>query len=339
MVTVDYQKKLDFKDVLLVPQPSDVESRQEVNLYKLDQNSRHHVPIILANMDFIGTFEMASHVQKYGIMTALIKDYSFQEWLDNVNKFTLIPQYLIPTIGLNNFDIEVEKLKRIIESYSTISIISLDCANGYLKSAAEAVYKLSKIDMFKNIRISVGNIVTPEVIETLISAGASLGKIGVGAGSGCLTREKAGIGYPQFSAVLECVAEARQHGMEIISDGGVVVPGDFGKAFAAGADYVMAGGIFAGHNENGTEFRGMSSDESRIARNEEIKEYRASEGRAVTVLLKGSIHNTLRDILGGLRSTCTYLGVKNLVDLKNHSVKVITVNRQINNISDHGKQS
>lgn len=335
MVTIDYQKKLDFKDVLLVPQPSEIESRQEVNLYKLDQKSRHVIPIILANMDFIGTFEMANYVKKFGILTALIKDYSYNDWVSNIVKYSLVPQYLIPTIGLTNFNSEVDKLKQIIETYPVISMISVDCANGYLKSAAESVYKLSQIEMFKGLKISIGNIVTPEVIPTLAAAGAHVIKVGIGAGGACLTREKAGIGYPQFSAIIDCIQEARQCGIEIISDGGIINPGDFGKAFAAGADYVMAGSIFAGHNENGSEFRGMSSDAARIARNEDVKQYRSSEGRSVNVKLKGSIDGTIRDILGGLRSTCTYLGVKNLIDLKNHPIKVVTVNRQLNDISDH----
>ena len=193
-----------------------------------------------------------------------------------------------------------------------------------------------------------GNVVTPEGVEALSKAGADLVKVGIGSGSMCLTRRVAGVGYPQLSAVLECAAIAEALGIGIVSDGGIIYPGDFAKSYVAGAAFVMAGGIFAGHDECGGEIRhgehgemkmihyGMSSKTANEKYNGGLSDYRASEGRTIEVPYKGSVKNTVQDILGGIRSACSYVGASNLPQLYSHGT-LIKVNRTINNIFEHNE--
>ena len=193
-----------------------------------------------------------------------------------------------------------------------------------------------------------GNVVTPEGVEALSKAGADLVKVGIGSGSMCLTRRVAGVGYPQLSAVLECAAIAEALGIGIVSDGGIIYPGDFAKSYVAGAAFVMAGGIFAGHDECGGEIRhgehgemkmihyGMSSKTANEKYNGGLSDYRASEGRTVEVPYKGSVKNTVQDILGGIRSACSYVGAFNLPELYSHGT-LVKVNRTINNIFEHNE--
>jgi GMP reductase len=157
-------------------------------------------------------------------------------------------------------------------------------------------------------------------------AGADIVKVGIGPGSVCTTRVKTGVGYPQLSAIIECADAAHGLGGHIISDGGCVTPGDVAKAFGAGADFVMLGGMLAGHNESGGEmieiagekykkFYGMSSETAMNKHVGGVAEYRASEGKTVQVPFKGDVIDTLKDILGGIRSTCTYVGASKLKEL------------------------
>ncbi|NXU65492.1 GMPR1 reductase, partial [Horornis vulcanius] len=187
-----------------------------------------------------------------------------------------------------------------------------------------------------------GNVVTGEMVEELIISGADIVKVGIGPGSVCTTRIKTGVGYPQLSAVIECADSA--HGLKghIISDGGCNCPGDVAKAFGAGADFVMIGGMFAGHDQsagdiierNGKKvklFYGMSSDTAMKKHAGGVAEYRASEGKTVEVPYRGDVEHTILDILGGLRSTCTYVGAAKLKELSKRTT-FIRVTQQHNEV-------
>ena len=174
--------------------------------------------------------------------------------------------------------------------------------------------------------IIAGNVVTADMTQELILSGADIVKVGIGPGSVCTTRIQTGVGYPQFSAVIECADAAHGLGAHIIADGGCTCPGDVAKGFGGGADFVMLGGMFAGHDEgkgkivksNGSkyiEFYGSSSETANKKHYGGLSNYRSSEGRTVRVKYRGKIKDTIQDILGGVRSSCTYVGAPSLKQL------------------------
>jgi GMP reductase len=187
---------------------------------------------------------------------------------------------------------------------------------------------------FADKTIVAGNVVTGEMVEELLLSGADIVKVGIGPGSVCTTRVKAGVGYPQLSAVIECADAAHGLGGRIISDGGCTCPGDVAKAFGGGADFVMLGGMFAGHDESGGElverggqqfklFYGMSSSTAMSMHAGEVALYRASEGKTVEVPYRGPIKETVREILGGVRSACTYVGAASLKELTKRTTFIL----------------
>uniref|UniRef100_A0A6Q2WVS3 GMP reductase n=1 Tax=Esox lucius TaxID=8010 RepID=A0A6Q2WVS3_ESOLU len=299
MPRVDADLKLDFKDVLFRPKRSSLRSRSEVDLartftFRNSKQTYHGIPIIAANMDTTGTFEMARVLSKH----------------------------IAASSGSGKADLE--RLTEILEAIPAIKYICLDVANGYSEHFVEFVKTVRQ--KFPNHTIMAGNVVTGEMVEELILGGADIIKVGIGPGSVCTTRIKTGVGYPQLSAVIECADSA--HGLKghIISDGGCSCPGDVAKAFGAGADFVMMGGMLAGHDQclgevvekDGKKvklFYGMSSDTAMKKYVGGVAEYRASEGRTVEVPYRGDVEDTIRDILGGLRSTCTYVGAAKLKEL------------------------
>ena len=213
-------------------------------------------------------------------------------------------------------------------------------ANGYSEHFVEFVKKTR--EQYPDKVIIAGNVVTGEMVEELLLSGADLVKVGIGPGSVCTTRVKTGVGYPQLSAIIECADAAHGLGGQIISDGGCTSPGDVAKAFGAGADFVMLGGMLAGHDESGGEiiqkdgkvfkqFYGMSSSTAMEKHVGGVAEYRASEGKTVEVPYRGEVENTLQDILGGLRSTCTYVGAQRLKELTKRTT-FIRVSEQENQI-------
>lgn len=327
MIRMRSGEKLDFSDVLLLPRVGEVDlrSRSEVNL-----EIQGRVPIIVANMDSIGNFKVAHHLKKHRMMVAILKDYSALDWFEAVDEYELDPALLIPTVGTRNIHQEIKRIEAIFSKFPTLPMVCLDVANGYLHVVPEAIKAFKKA--IPELKVCAGNIVTEDGVRHLAEAGVDVVKVGIGSGGVCLTRKMTGIGFPQFSAVSELAEVARECRVQLISDGGVVDPGDFVKAFAAGADFVMAGSVFAGHEETGIHFHGMSSDRSREERSEGIADYRASEGREVVLKSKGSLDHTVRGILGGIRSACTYLGVQHLEELKYEGIHAIQVRRQLNRI-------
>lgn len=345
MPTVEEQVKLDFKDVLIRPKRSTLASRSQVSLfrtYKFRSSNAEYtgVPIIASNMDTIGTFEMAAALSKQSLFTTIHKHYTCDQWVEFANNNKDAIKNVAVSCGISDQD--MRKTEQIIEAVPSIGFICIDVANGYSQSFVETVKKVRA--KYPTITIMAGNVVTKEMVEELIMAGADIVKVGIGPGSVCTTRKKTGVGYPQLSAVLECADAA--HGLDghIISDGGCTVPGDVCKAFGAGADFVMLGGMLAGHDQCPGQiekdastgkayklFYGMSSKYAQDKYNAGLATYRASEGKVVKVPYRGDVERTITDILGGLRSTCTYTGSVELKALSRNTT-FIRVSQQLNEI-------
>lgn len=336
--------KLGFKDVMIRPKRSTLKSRSEVNLER-NFTFLHSdviwegVPIMAANMDTVGTFKMAEALSKYGIFTAIHKHYSLEEWKEfaKTSSENILKNCAVST-GIGNADLK--KVAEILEEIPAINFICIDVANGYAEHFVNFVKQMRKKHPSKVI--IAGNVVTGEMVEELLLAGADIVKVGIGPGSVCTTRIKTGVGYPQLSAIIECADAAHGLGGHIISDGGCKIPGDIAKAFGAGADFVMLGGMLAGHDESGGElisennemfklFYGMSSETAMEKHSGGIANYRASEGKTVKVLYRGKVSETVIDFLGGLRSTCTYVGAKRLKELTKRTT-FIRVQEQANDI-------
>ncbi len=336
--------KLDFKDVLILPKRSTLESRNDVNLertYHFRNSNRHWtgIPIIISNMDTTGTFAMAQVMSKLKILTCIHKFYSIHEWIDFL-KILHADQFNHIVVSSGIADGDFEKLDEILSLDERLHWICLDVANGYTEKFVGKVKQLRS--KYPNHIIIAGNVVTGNMTEELILSGADVIKCGIGSGSVCLTRLKAGVGCPQLSSVIECSDAA--HGLKghIISDGGCTNSGDISKAFAGGADFVMLGGMMAGHDESGgtviqkdgntfVEFYGMSSTTAMEKHYGEKASYRAAEGKRVLIPYRGPVTNTMNDILGGIRSTCTYVGASNLKDLSKHTT-FIRVSQQSNEV-------
>ncbi|MHB1949084.1 MAG: GMP reductase [Gammaproteobacteria bacterium] len=339
---IEYDVKLDFKDVLIRPKRSVLKSRAEVSLerelrFKHAGTKWHGVPIIAANMDHTGTFAMATALAEHKILTAVDKFISVKEWENFANKNPSIIESTFVSIGIAEHDFE--KARDVIQA-ANVQMICLDVANGYTERFVECLMRLRKA--FPDKVIMAGNVVTGEMVEELILSGADIVKIGIGPGSVCTTREKTGVGYPQLSAIIECADAAHGLGGHVCADGGCVTPGDVAKAFAAGADFVMLGGMLSGHDEclgeiieeHGKRYKrfyGMSSSEAMEKHHGSVAEYRASEGRSVNVPYRGPVKNTVQDILGGIRSTCTYVGAQRLKELSKRTT-FIRVTKQLNEV-------
>ena len=354
--------KLDYNNVLIRPKRSTLGSRKEVDLergftfrnYKpyvstdvlpdgypvVQEQYRHYrgTPIMAANMDGVGTFEMADELASQKIMTCLVKTYSVEHLVaffgtDSVER----REYVAMSIGITDKD--ADKFAQVYKQSSKgLKYVCIDVANGYSERFSNFVRLFRK--EYPNVVIIAGNVVTGEMTEELILNGADIVKVGIGPGSVCTTRIQTGVGYPQLSAVMECADAAHGLGGHIIADGGCSTPGDVAKAFAGGADFVMLGGMLAGHDEGGGEvitkkyetneknglervyeekhfvqFYGMSSDAANTKHFGGLKDYRSSEGREVLGPYRGAVANTIQNILGGIRSTCTYAGASRLKHL------------------------
>lgn len=340
--------KLDFKDVLFRPKRSTLGSRKDVDISR-EYVMRHSgktfkgVPIIAANMDGVGTFEMAKAfvADGNGLSVALHKHYPLEKLLKFFKEYG--GECVWYSIGFAQDD--QEKLKAFLtsdvqKSGRGIEKLCVDVANGYSQYFIDYVKRIR--DLAPDLSIMAGNVVTGEMVEELILAGVDIVKVGIGPGSVCTTRKKTGVGYPQLSAVIECADAAHGLGGLICSDGGCTSPGDVSKAFGGGADFVMLGGMLSGHDESEQglveedgrkyiRFYGMSSDTAMNKHKGGVAEYRASEGKTVKVPYRGAVAETLQDILGGVRSTCTYVGARRLKELSKRTT-FIRVSQQLNTV-------
>jgi GMP reductase len=340
--------KLDFKDVLFRPKRSTLASRKDVDItreftFKWSGKKFKGVPIIAANMDGVGTFDMAKAFieDKNGLTVALHKHYPIEKLTKFYEKNGGSSTWY--SIGMVKDD--EAKLKQFLKSKvqksgKGIDKLCIDVANGYSEHFLSFVKRMR--ELAPDLTIMAGNVVTGEMVEELILSGVDVVKVGIGPGSVCTTRKMTGVGYPQLSAIIECADAAHGLGGLICADGGCTSPGDVAKAFGAGADFVMLGGMFAGHDqseekivtekgEKFVQFYGMSSDTAMKRHKGGVAEYRASEGKTVKIPYRGDVDGTLQEILGGIRSTCTYVGARRLKELSKRTT-FIRVSQQINNV-------
>ena len=338
------ETKLDFRDVLILPKRSTLSSRSQVSLertytFKNSKQTWTGIPIMVSNMDTTGTFEMAKALSKHKMITCIHKHYSLEEWSSFFNSLDDNDfNYFTVSIGTSTNDFEF--LHNILRLDNRVKFILLDVANGYSGAFIDRIQDI--VELYPDKILAAGNVVTAEMVEELILNGVDIVKAGIGNGSVCTTRIKTGVGYPQLSAVIECADAA--HGLKgrLISDGGCCNSGDIAKAFGAGADFVMLGGMMAGHDESGgtfveengkkfKEFYGMSSSTAMEKHSGGVAKYRASEGKRVLLPYRGPVNDMVLDICGGLRSTCTYVGAKELRELSKRTT-FIKVNRQSNEV-------
>jgi len=337
--------KLDFSDVLFRPKRSTLSSRSEVSLerkftFKHSKQSWQGVPIISSNMDTISNIDMFKVLSKYKCLTC------FHKYID-VNDIIKVcdegydPNYFILSTGILDKDYSIlsDNIYVLKAHNINVKFICIDVANGYMFKLIDFCKKV-RAD-FPNITLIAGNVVTREIVEELIISGCvDIIKVGIGSGAVCTTRLQTGVGLPQFSAVLECSDAA--HGLNgmIVSDGGICHPGDVSKAIGGGADFVMIGSMLAGHDEcpgdmveeDGKKYKlfyGMSSETAMNKHHGGVAKYRSSEGKTVKVPYKGSVENTIQNILGGMRSTCTYIGASKLKDISKCAT-FVRVNNQVN---------
>jgi GMP reductase len=338
------QINLDFKDVLIVPRDSNIIiSRFEVNLvqdfvrdFRYYKRELKCIPIIASNMSSIGTLSMAKELSKYKCLTVLHKYIDYEKLNEMIEQNEIDPTYVFVSCGAINQK-EIYNIEKILDT-KKIDKLCIDIANGYLDIIISTIKYFRK--KYPDILIMTGNVVHQERCNKLSDAGADIVKIGIGGGSCCLTREKTGVGYPQLSCILDCNKDSTCRPL-LASDGGCSTPSDICKAFGAGAHFVMLGGMLGGHDECEGEIveidgnkkmliYGMSSETAQNLHNGGMEKYRTSEGRTLHIDYKGSVKNTLDDILGGLRSYGTYIGSDNIAKF-NSFTQFIKVNRQLNN--------
>ena len=337
---IENEQKLDYGNVLIRPKRSTAGSRKEVELKrkfsfkysnkseklkKLEEYDYTGIPIIASNMDGVGTMTMGDTLSKLGLMTCLVKTYPVDELVnyydDRLDNFEYRKNNVIYSMGISDND--YEKFKKVYEQTgNNIKYVCIDVANGYSERFLNFCKKFR--DSHPDLVLMAGNVVTGEMTEELLLNGTDVVKVGIGPGSVCTTRIQTGVGYPQLSAVIECADAAHGLAGHIIADGGCTSSGDVAKAFAGGADFVMLGGMFAGHDEGGghidavdgkVQFYGMSSEKANEKHFGGLNNYRAAEGKVVEVPYKGNVGTTVQEILGGIRSACTYAGAIKLKQL------------------------
>ena len=366
--------KLDYSDVLIRPKRSTLTSRTDVDLhrkYKFYHSKKEWtgIPIMTSNMDTVGTFEMAKALARHRMLTCISKHNDGDKWAHKLNGYGFwktkeqrqanekdwkydrdsdnwqnrIYEHISPSIGIKynpEKTDDLDYLQNITWNFYHTRFVCIDAANGYTKRFCDFIKRVR--EEHPALIIIAGNVVTGEMTEQLILNGADIVKVGIGSGSVCTTRIQTGVGYPQFSAVVECADAAHGVGGYIMADGGCTCAGDVAKAFGGGADFVMLGGMLAGHAEcagqeeeiDGVKYKtfyGMSSETAMKKHNGGVASYRSSEGKTVRVEHRGLVKKTLESILGGLRSACTYIGARRLKDMPKCAT-FIRVTQQSNEI-------
>lgn len=334
--------KLNFDDVLMEPKRSTLSSRRDVDMtrkftFRNSGKVMNFTPIFASNMDGVGTFSMAKVLQKHQMMTVITKSTTVDQWRQAVGTGLRLQSVSVCTGTNKIWDPEAADYKNmqdVLSSFPDVKMITIDVANAYHQNFVDFIKQVR--DEYPDKVIVAGNVVTPEMVEELIINGADMVKIGIGPGSVCTTRTMTGIGVPQFSAIVECADAANGVDGHIMADGGCVWPGDIAKAFGGGAHAVMIGGMLAGHDESEqpvvdgkVEFYGMSSDRAREKHGKRKDGYRGNEGRWISLPHRGAVEPTVEDILGGVRSSATYIGARRLKDMP----KCATFVRVENNIN------
>lgn len=340
---IEHEIKLDFKDVLIRPKRSTLTSRSNVDIsrrfeFRHGKDVYEGIPIVAANMDATGTFEMARALDRFGLSVALHKHYAADEYIAFFRALER-KSAAFYSIGITRSD--EEKFAKVMQAVGDrIGYVCIDVANGYHENFVTFVARIRAA--YPGLVIMAGNVVTGEMTEQLILSGADIVKVGIGPGSVCTTRKMTGVGYPQLSAIIECADAAHGLGGQICADGGCTTPGDVAKAFGGGADFVMLGGMFAGHDESGGErierngqmfrrFYGMSSKAAMDKHAGGVAGYRAAEGKEVLIPDRGPVEGTVQEILGGVRSACTYVGARRLKELSKRTT-FVRVTQQLNEV-------
>jgi len=335
---IEEDLKLDYSDVLFRPKRSTLSSRKEVNLmrtyrFKYSKNEWSGIPIMAANMDGVGELYVAEKLSEFGMVTSLTKQHDIKK-INQYKKIKSIYKNIALSIGIKKDDFD--NLDKILKEFNFFNFICIDVANGYSERFSSFIKSVR--EKYPTKTIIAGNVVTADMAQELVLSGADIVKVGIGPGSVCTTRIQTGVGYPQLSAVMECADAAHGLGAHIIADGGCTCPGDVSKAFGAGADFVMLGGMFAGHDEgkgkiikvNGNKYVEFYGSSSLVANKKHyggLSDYRSSEGRTVRVKYRGKINDTISNILGGIRSSCTYVGAPSLKQLSKCTTFVKVTNQ------------
>jgi|694.fasta_scaffold15474_15 GMP reductase len=323
------------------------------------------IPICAANMDTTGSFDMANKLNESQCITCLHKHYSVEEFIKYFISLSN-RDYIFYSTGINKVDLDkLNQVCFGLQNLGfKPPNFCIDVANGYSEKFVKAVHHIR--NQYPESIIMSGNVVTPEMVEELLlHGGADIVKVGIGSGSVCTTRLKTGVGYPQLSAIMECADAAHGLGGHVCSDGGCKIVGDICKAFGANSDFVMLGSMLAGTDccegeweyeyrcaiidnnrkvvqewwqandpgyhppekrKKSLKFYGMSSKEAMNKHNGGVADYRTSEGRCVTIPYKGSTEDIIKDILGGLRSACTYIGAESIKDFGKKTTFILVNN-------------
>ena len=320
--------KLNFEDVLLQPKRSTLSSRRDVQMsrkfeFRNSGKVMDFCPIFASNMDGVGTFSMAKVLQQHKMMTVITKSTTPEQWKAAAGTGLRMQSVSVCTGTNIMWDPDApdyKMMKEVLTMFPDVKMITVDVANAYHENFIDFIKKIR--NEYPDKVIVAGNVVTPEMVEELIINGADVVKIGIGPGSVCTTRTMTGVGVPQFSAIMECADAANGVDGHIMADGGCVYPGDIAKAFGGGAHMVMIGGMLAGHDESEqpvvdgkVEFYGMSSDRAREKHGKRKDGYRGNEGRFISMPYRGPVEATVQDILGGVRSSATYIGARRLKDM------------------------
>ena len=290
-------------------------------------------------MDGVGTFSMARVLQDYKMLTVIRKHYSFNDWKNTAGS-GLKFKYVSACVGTGAIwdeeALDYQTLKQVITAFPDIPAITIDVANAYHEQFVDFVKRIRS--EFPDKIIIAGNVASPEIVEELIINGADVVKVGIGPGSVCTTRTQTGVGVPQFSAIIECADAANGVGGHIIADGGCTQSGDIAKALGAGAHMVMLGGMLAAHDESELELRdgkrvfyGMSSESAFEQHGARKDGYRGTEGKTVLLDNRGPVRDTVEQILGGVRSSCVYIGARRIKDMPKcaHFVRVNNIQNRI----------
>lgn len=321
-------RKLDFCDVLIKPKSSSVTSRKNVAINRKFVTKHAKIildciPVVCANMTVVATEPM---IKKFKNLNCLVAVHKFYNEETLIRLFDQFESTLFFTTGF-----DLTKLK-YVSKYTKINKICLDVANGYINRFLDVVKEIRQL--FPKSVIMAGNVCTKDVVADIVHSGADIVKIGIGSGSVCKTRMITGVGYPQLSAIVETNKKIHKLDALLCSDGGCKTPADVVKAFAAGADFTMIGGMLAGTKECSGDvvddcirFYGMASKDAMDQFHGGIPDYKTSEGATELVKIKNcSAEDVLKEIFGGIRSACSYVGSNTLENLAENT-SFIKVNR------------
>ena len=328
---VPIKEALTFDDVTLAPKYSEILPSEVNTSITLAKNLKLKIPLLSSAMDTVTESKMAIAIAKAGGIGVIHRNLDIGKQISEIIKVK--NQKLLVGAAVGAGPHEFKRAKSIINE--GVDLIVVDTAHGHTKKVSEIIRYIKKIKK-KNTALCAGNIATPEAAKFLIKLGVDIIKIGIGPGSICTTRLVAGIGVPQLSAILSVRNSLKNKNIKIISDGGIKYSGDLAKAFAAGADAVMIGSLFAGTNEtpgklikkNGKlfkSFRGMgsvgamnkgSADRYFQTKQKDTSKY-VPEGVEGFVKYKGDVKKIIYKLIGGLKSSMGYLGSKNILKLRN----------------------